>query len=316
MLVGPPPHRRRRLDPKFAWPETRTVLGTPVKRVDGPDKVTGRARYTFDINRPGMLYARIVRSPHPHARVVAVDLAPALKAPGVRGGLVHRQPGTEAANRVMFQGDEVAAIVADTEEQAIDAARLVKVQYEVLPHVTNVSQALTGSAPPVFTNGNVRQGQTQESGDLAAGFAAAAHTLEQTYETHVITHVCLESHGTVCEWDGDKLSVWISTQGINAARENFATALKLPQANIRVQCQYMGGGFGSKALSVGAEGLICAQLARETGKPVKLMLDLPDAVIHRSKWERRGAGVGVATGDVFWRSSHGNLIILNNIKQR
>ena len=128
--------------------------------------------------------------------------------------------------------------------------------------MTNVSQALAGSAPPVFTNGNVRQGQTQESGDLAAGFTAAAHTLEQTYETHVITHVCLESHGTVCEWDGDKLSVWISTQGINAARENFATALKLPQANIRVQCQYMGGGFGSKALSVGAEGLICAQLAQ------------------------------------------------------
>ena len=77
----------------------------------------------------------------------------------------------------------------------------------------------------------------------------------------------------MCEWEGDKLSVWISTQGINAARENFATALELPQANVRVQCQYMGGGFGSKALSVGAEGLICAQLARQVGKPVKLMLD-------------------------------------------
>lgn len=140
----------------------------------------------------------------------------------------------------MFQGDEVAAVAADTEEQAIDAARLVKVDYEKLPHLVNVAAALTGQAPPVFTTGNVRQGQTQESGDLAAGFAAAAHTLEQTYETHVITHVCLESHGTVCEWEGDKLTVWISTQGINTARENFATALSIPQANIRVICQYMG----------------------------------------------------------------------------
>lgn len=173
----------------------------------------------------------------------------------------------------MFQGDEVAAVAADTEEQAIDAARLVKVDYEKLPHLVNVAAALTGQAPPVFTTGNVRQGQTQESGDLAAGFAAAAHTLEQTYETHVITHVCLESHGTVCEWEGDKLTVWISTQGINTARENFATALSIPQANIRVICQYMGGGFGSKALSIGAEGLLCAKLAKETGKPVKLMLD-------------------------------------------
>ncbi|HTV00135.1 MAG TPA: xanthine dehydrogenase family protein molybdopterin-binding subunit [Luteitalea sp.] len=282
------------LDPKFAWPTTRTVLGTAVKRFDGPDKVTGRARYTFDINRPGMLYARIVRSPHPHARVTAVDLAAALRAPGVRGGLVHRQPGPEAANRVMFQGDEVAAVVADTEEQAIDAARLVKVTYEVLPHLTNVSAALAGTAPAVFTNGNVRQGQVQESGDLAAGFAAAAHTLEQTYETHVITHVCLESHGTVCEWEGDRLNVWISTQGINAARENFATALNMPQANVRVQCQYMGGGFGSKALSVGAEGLICAQLARQTGKPVKLMLDRKEE--HLAVGNRPSAAARVKAG--------------------
>ena len=194
----------------------------------------------------------------------------------------------------MFQGDEVAAVAADTEEHAIDAARLVKVEYEVLPHVTNVEQALAGKAPPVFTNGNVRQGQTQETGDLAAGFKAAAHTLEQTYSTHVITHVCLESHGTVCEWDGDKLTAWISTQGINGARENFATALKMPQANVRVICQYMGGGFGSKALSVGAEGLICARLAKEANAPVKLMLDRKEE--HLATGNRPSAAARVKAG--------------------
>jgi len=173
----------------------------------------------------------------------------------------------------MFQGDEVAAVAADTEEHAIDAARLIKVDYEVLPHCTNVDQALAGTAPPVFTGGNVRQGQAQQTGDVEAGFRAAAHTIDETYQTQVITHVCLESHGCVCEWDGDKLTAWISTQGINGARENFASALSIPQANVRVICQYMGGGFGSKALSVGAEGLICARLAKTTNAPVKLMLD-------------------------------------------
>jgi xanthine dehydrogenase YagR molybdenum-binding subunit len=254
-----------------------------VKRLDGPDKVSGRAKYTFDVKRPGMLYARMVRSPHPHARVVAVDLSVAQRAPGVKAALVWRDPADAQRNQVMFQGDEIAAVAADTEEHAIDAARLIKVEYEVLPHVTNVDLALAGSAPAVFPTGNVRQGQTQESGDLAAGFQAAAHTIEETYATHVITHVCLESHGTVCEWDGDKLTAWVSTQGINTARENFASALEIPQANVRVICQYMGGGFGSKALNVGAEGLLC-----------ELMLDRKEE--HLATGNRPSAAARIKAG--------------------
>jgi len=258
---------------EFNWPANPAVIGTHVKRLDGPDKVTGRAKYTFDVSRPRMLYARIVRSPHPHARVVSVDLALATKMPGVKTALVWRDPANAQNNKVMFQGDEVAAVAADTEEHAIDAARSITVEYEVLPHVTVVERALAGTAPEVFTSGNVRSGQAQETGDLAAGFKAAAHTIEETYATQVITHTCMETHGTVCEWDGDKLTAWISTQGISGARENFAGALGIPQANVRVICQYMGGGFGSKAMSVGAEGLICAKLAKATNAPVKLMLD-------------------------------------------
>jgi xanthine dehydrogenase YagR molybdenum-binding subunit len=281
-------------DPHFAWPASRTVLGTSVKRLDGPEKVTGRAKYTFDINRPGMLYGRMVRSPHPHARIVSVDLTAAKRAPGVKAALLLKDPASGPNVRVMFQGDEIAAVAADTEEHAIDAARLVKVEYEVLPHLTVVEQGLTGKAPEVFTKGNVRQGQAQEAGDLAAGFKAAAHTLEETYETHVITHTCLESHGTVCEWDGDKLTVWISTQGINTARENFATGLSIPQANVRVICQYMGGGFGSKALSVGAEGLMCARLAKEANAPVKLMLDRKEE--HLATGNRPSASARIKAG--------------------
>ncbi len=280
-------------DSDFAWPAKPSVLGTRVKRLDGPDKVTGRAKYTFDIARPRMLYARIVRSPYPHARVVSVDLSVANRMPGVKASLVSKDPAGQN-NRVMFQGDEVAAVAADTEEHAIDAARAIKVEYDIQPHVTSEEQALAGTAPPVFTGGNVRAGQPQQSGDLAAGFQAAAHVIEETYGTPVITHTCMETHGTVCEWDGDKLTAWISTQGISGARENFASALGIPQANVRVICQYMGGGFGSKALSVGAEGLLCAKLAKAANAPVKLMLDRKEE--HLATGNRPSAASKIKVG--------------------
>ncbi len=253
---------------RYAWPDRPTLLGTSVKRLDGPDKVTGRARYTYDINRPGMIYGRMVRSPHPHARIVAIDLSAAEQAPGVRAVLAYRDPGAE----VMYQGDPVAAVAADTEEHARDAARLVRVEYEPLPHLTTVEQAMSATAPTVFPGGNTRQGSAEETGDLEAGFREAAHIIEATYSTHVITHVCLETHGTVCEWDGDKLTAWVYTQGVHQCAQGFAQSLKIPLANVSVITQYMGGGFGSK-FAPDAQGIICAQLARLAKAPVKLMLD-------------------------------------------
>ncbi len=253
---------------KYSWPETPVLLGTAVKRLDGPAKVTGRARYTYDINRPGMVYARMVRSPYAHARVVSIDLSPAEKAPGVKAALAWKEPGAQ----VMYQGDPVAAVAADTEERARDAARLIRVRYETLPHLANVEQALAADAPAVFPGGNTRQGATDETGDLASGFAKAAHIVEATYATHVITHVCLETHGCVCEWDGDKLTVWISTQAVIQSGQQFAQALQIPQANVHTITQYMGGGFGSK-FGPDAQGIICAKLAKLAGVPVKLMLD-------------------------------------------
>ncbi len=253
---------------KYSWPEKPALLGTPVTRLDGPDKVTGRARYSYDINRPGMIYGKIVRSPYPHARVVSVDLAAAQKAPGVKAAQVYREPGTQ----VMYQGDPVAAVAADTEERARDAARLVRVRYEPLPHLANVEQAMAVDAPQVFPSGNVRAGARDETGDLPAGFANAAHTVEQTYSTHVITHVCLETHGCVCEWEGDRLTAWISTQAVVQSAQQFAQALGIPQSNVHCITQYMGGGFGSK-FGPDAQGIICAKLAKQANAPVKLMLD-------------------------------------------
>jgi xanthine dehydrogenase YagR molybdenum-binding subunit len=283
------------VDPKYNWPSNpRTVIGTRVKRLDGPDKVSGKAKYTFDIKRPGMLYARAVRSPFPHARIVSIDFSAAERVPGFKSSLVIRDPKDPKTNVVLFQGDEIAAVAADTEEHAIDAARAVKVEYEPLPAVISVESALAGRAPEgVFPNGNVRAAATAEAGDLAAGFKAAAHTLEQTYATHVITHTCMEAHGSVCEWDGDKLTAWVSTQGVTSARDNFSRGLEIPQANVRVICDYMGGGFGSK-LQLGSEGLICARLAKQAGAPVKLTLDRKEE--HLATGNRPSAAAKIKAG--------------------
>lgn len=283
------PDQPSELVKKWNWPAKTTILGTSVKRLDGPDKVTGRAKYTFDIKRPGMLYARAVRSPYPHARIVSIDLSEAQKAPGVKAAIAHKQPGVE----VMYQGDPVAAVAADTEERAKDAERLIKVQYEVLPHVATVERSMAPDAPLVFKDGNTRAGQTQENGDLAAGFSRATHTVEQTYSSHVITHVCMESHGSVCEWEGEKLTVWLSTQGVHGALNQLAQALQIPQTNVRVICQYMGGGFGAKA-QAGAESLMCARLAKAAGAPVKLMLDRKEE--HLDTGNRPSATAKVKAG--------------------
>jgi len=299
---GQPQAPPERAPEKYLWPKTFSVIGTPVKRLDGPDKVAGRAKYTFDINRPGMLHGKIVRSPHPHARVVAVDLAAAQASPGCKVAIRWKDPGT----KVMYQGDPVAAIAADTEEHAADAARLVKVTYEPLPHLTTVDQAMAADAPPVFEGGNTKEGVKEEQGDVEAGFKQAAHVVEQTYSTHVITHVCLETHGCVCEWDGDKLTAWVSTQAAHGTAQGFAQGLaamtdrspedadlKVPQTNVRVITQYMGGGFGSK-FGPDSQGLICAKLAKRAKAPVKLMLDRKEE--HLDTGNRPSATAHVKAG--------------------
>ena len=253
---------------KYPWPEKPALLSTSVKRLDGPVKASGRAKYAYDIKRPGMLFAKVLRSPHAHARVVAIDVGAAEKAPGVKVVL----PWRKAGDKVVFQGDEVAAVAATTEEQALDAVRMIKVQYEPLPHLANVEQALGTAAPSVFEGGNVKVGAAEENGDLAAGFQAAAHVVENTYNTQVITHACLETHGCVCEWNGDQLTAWVSTQAVHGTREGFAKALNIPITNVRVITEYMGGGFGSK-FGPDVQGILCAQLAQKAGAPVHLLLD-------------------------------------------
>jgi len=275
--------------PTYPWPEQRRIIGTRVTRLDAPAKVTGRAKYTFDVTRPGMIYGRILRSPHAHARLTAIDVAPAQRLPGVRAVLPFIEPG----QKVLFAGEEIAALAADTEQQAEDAIRAITVEWEVLPPLATVEQAMRPEAPKVFEPTNTRAGSAQEDGDLAAGLAAAAHTVEGVYSTQVQTHASLETHGCVCEWDGDSLTAWVSTQAVHGTREGFAQGLKIPQANVRVITEFMGGGFGSK-FSPDPQGLLCARLAKMAGKPVKLMLDRKEE--HLATGNRPSAHARIKAG--------------------
>lgn len=250
----------------YKWPEEgkRLHIGKRIRRIDGPDKVSGKAKYTYDINRPGMLFGKIVRSPYAHAKVVSVDLSAAEKMPGVKAVKVIQGPGTE----IKWAGDEIAAVVAETEGQAEDAARAVKVQYEKLSHF--VSEQNWDTIPEA----NRRPASERPEGDVAKAFQEADVVFESTYGNEAITHCCLEPHGLIAEWEGDNnLLVHQSTQSVSANGGQFAQALGIPAGNVRIRMEHMGGGFGSK-FPVDRWGHEAARLSKMAGgKPVKVMLE-------------------------------------------
>ena len=248
------------LDERFA------VVGVDTTRLDGPLKVTGGARYTYDIDLPGMLYGSILRSPYPHARVGKIDLTGARNVPGVRAAIARDQ------QVVRFAGQEVAAVAAITPQAADDALAAITVDYQPLPFVADMEGALKPAAPPVFATGsNTAAAKLYETGNVAQGFEHAAAVHEAIYTTPVQAHVSLETHGAVARWDGDQLTVWVSTQGIFTVRDDLMVFFALPPEKVRVITAYLGGGFGSK-FGAGAEVIMAAQLAREASAPVKLML--------------------------------------------
>ena len=271
------------------------VVGQSVRRVDGPAKVTGAAKYTYDVRLPGMLHGKILRSPHAHARILSIDTAKARALPGVRAVIAFERPDSfatvenedsgrpideaekkEAAGarkrHLLFAGEEVAALAAATPEIAEDALDLIEVKYEVLPHVVDLDAAREPGAPKVFPEGNVRKPEVHETGSVEEGFKAADLVVEGTYRTPVHLHNALETHGAVARWEGSRLTVYASTQGVFGFRDDLARYFKIPATDVRVVTDYLGGGFGAK-FGAGVVGIVAARLARVAKAPVKLMLD-------------------------------------------
>ena len=287
------------------WPINKDLkyVGHSVERWDGQAKVTGRARYTADIQLPGMLYAKFVNASVPHAKITSIDTSAAEKYPGVKavhvmqqvmGGAVLRDPALEQVKYpvVRYAGQPVAAVAATTPYAAEEAAALVKVQYDVRPFVVELDKARAPDAPLVFPGaadqagsagggggphnvpqtGNIHGPSIKKKGDTDQGFKDADFVVEGRYITQVQTHSALETHGVVADWKPELLTVWASTQGTASVREELAEFFKLPMPQVRVITEYMGGGFGAK-FGAGNPGVVAAALSKKTGAPVRLMLD-------------------------------------------
>jgi CO/xanthine dehydrogenase Mo-binding subunit len=237
-------------------------------RVEGADKVTGRARYSADVRLPGLLYARVLRSAMPHASIRRVDTASAERLAGVRAVLCRdnapRIPWYETSclfdETVRFVGDELAAVAADSEDIAADALRLIAVQYEPLPFAADLD-ACVAAAPKV-----------RGRGDVEAGERDADVSVDEIYTTQAVVHNALESHGCTASWEDGVLTLYESTQGIFSVRDEVAEKLGLPKERVRVITEHMGGGFGAKQIAW-KHSVIAALLAERARRPVQLMLD-------------------------------------------
>src|SRR3954469_16881237 len=254
------------------WPENPRLIGTNIPRLDGLAKASGKAKYPSDVRPEGTLFGVMLYSPHAHAKVRSIDTSAAEKMPGVKAVLAIANEGTT----LRYQGDDVAAVAAETEEQARDAVRAIRVDYEVLPHAVTESQAMAEGAPEIVKGGNVRKGRATTKGKPDEAMAGAAATIEGTYSLPVITHVCLETHGLTAKWEGnDKIVAWASTQNVKGTAKDLSDSFSTPETKVSatVHTEVMGGGFGSK-FSADVWGIAAATLSKKAGgKPVKMFLD-------------------------------------------
>ena len=302
-----------------------TVAGTDARRVDGIEKVTGKALYTGDLQLPGMAYAKILRSPLAHARLVKVDASNAMSMNGViatltrddikdlnyKYGATYKDQSIVAVDKVRYAGDPVAAVLAETPAIAEHALDLIEVEYEELPKVTNIEEAtapgaiqvhpgdvaraeLRGSvygAPERFGGTNICYYLGFSRGDVEKGFAEADHVFEDTFRFQKVQHCSLEAHVNIAHYDGDKLMVWASCQDPFTLRDHLAGIFRLPLSRVRVIVPWVGGAYGGK-LYVKAEP-IAAALSWRTRRPVKLALSVSESF---KTITRHPARVTVKTG--------------------
>jgi len=251
-------------DPLAQWPEgPLAVVGRDAARQDAPERVRGEARYTADVQLPGMLHTAVLRSPFAHARVKRIDLAPALRLPGVRAAV---GPGEAKGleEEAGYSGAPVAAVAADTFGQARRAIDAIDVEWEELEVVLDPEQAVQRG---MLTT----EASNYERGDFDRALESADVVIGSTYRTSVVLHNSMETHQAVCEWIGDTLNVYISTQYVWGVRDAVAQELGIPGNKVRVVCEFMGGGFGAKN-DPGEYTFVAAELARRTGRPVRCAL--------------------------------------------
>jgi len=241
-----------------------TILGTRVPRIDGVEKASGAAKYAADINTPGTLYVRLLTSDRPHAKIKKLDVKKAEKVPGVK--MVHIIKDVDS--EVHWDGDMIAAVAAERIEQAMEGVKAIEIEYETLDtYVDDRDVAAAEKAKRAKSLGK------RETKDFDAALTAAAHKHTGFYGIPVISHMCMEPHGSHCEWkDKENLLAHVSTQWTSGIPGQLASATGVDAANVTAICNYIGGGFGSK-FSAGEWGLVCAVMAQKAGRPIRLVLD-------------------------------------------
>ncbi len=267
---------------EYNWPEkgTASLLGSETDRIDGIQKSTGTAKYSHDINPDGMLIANVLGSPHAHCNIRSIDTSAAEKVPGVVVARALKKPG----NEVRWQGDLLAVVAAESEGAAVEGLKAIKVDYEMLDVFVKEEDLAAAEAAGRTRSAGSNTKLENEAGDDVddeeayddAEFARLLResdvVVEGRYGIHAITHMCMEPHGSTCEWSDGKLTAHLSTQAVSNTPAQFAGPLEITADDVTVHCDYIGGGFGSK-FAADSWGVVCAQLAKDTGRPVKLMLD-------------------------------------------
>jgi xanthine dehydrogenase YagR molybdenum-binding subunit len=241
-----------------------TILGTRVPRIDGVEKASGYAKYAADINTPGTLFVRLLTSHVGHAKILGIDAKGVEKVPGVKLVYLFKEAGAE----VHWDGDIIAGVAAERIEQAEEGVRAIKLQLGPLPTYVNDRDPKAAEKA-----GRAKKIRDRESKDFDAVLKSAAAVHSGTYGIPVISHMCMEPHGSHCEWtDKESLTANLSTQNVSGTPGQFAEAVGIDAANVTVICNYVGGGFGSK-FAAGEWGQACAIMARKAGRPVRMILD-------------------------------------------
>ncbi len=272
-----------------AMAEKYSVIGKRLPLIDSVAKVTGEAKFTDDLVLPGMLIGRILRSPHPHARILHIDASRALKLAGLRavvtgkdtpgikyGALGHlRDEYPLAVDKARYIGDEVAAVAAVDEETAREALELIRVEYELLPVLFTPEEAMRPDAPRIHDHveNNVSLALRVPLGDVEAGFAQSDFVFEDSFETQLIAHCPLEAHSSLASFDSSgQITLWSSTQGPFYLRRDLALTLGVAEARVRVIKPFVGGGFGGKREMLAGD-FCAALLAWKSRRPVKITYD-------------------------------------------
>ncbi|MGQ0641247.1 MAG: xanthine dehydrogenase family protein molybdopterin-binding subunit [Gemmatimonadaceae bacterium] len=258
------------------------IVGSRALRVDATAKVTGRAVYTSDVALPGMLHAILVRAPIGPARLERLDIAAARAVPGVVDVLTVddlprpiRFDGVPVFDRdIKYAGHPIAAVCAESRESAAAGAAALNAHIVAMPPVLDPVAAAACDPPRVWPERQLYGGaaEIEERGDVTRGLREAEVLIRREYRTQSALHTAIEPHGAVAQYDGERLTVWESTQGIFRVRDEIARALGMPRSAVRVLMDYMGGGFGAKN-HAGAHTLAAALFAKRTGSPVRCVLD-------------------------------------------